>query len=140
MAHPTSPELQSLFRDLLPERFRAGFDEDVAVFADTHGYTDDCGVLMALGWAFDRLIAAAELDAIGLVLATIEDLLSQADPEDWVKPRHGLLNSISACFLESVLPTTPAGQPMVVPQMGPLAKKCVRPDWLLPNPNGRLAT
>ena len=99
MAHPTSPELQNLFRDLLPERFRAGFDGDVEQFGDTEGYTDHCGVLMALGWVFDRLIAASERDAIGRVLAA-----------------------------------------MVVPQMGPLAKTYVRPEWLLPDPNARLYT
>jgi hypothetical protein len=140
MAEPTSPELQDRFRSALPEGFRAQFDEDVAIFADDRGDTDRCGALMALGWAFDRLIAAAERTAIGRVLAIVEDLLSQVEPEDWNTPGCGLMNDIAVCFLESVLPTTPAGHPMVVPQMGPLARRCVKPEWLRPDPNARLAS
>jgi hypothetical protein len=140
MAEPTSPELRDRFRNALPECFRAQFDEDVAFFADERGDTRRCGVLMALGWSFDRLIAAAERAAIGRVLAQVEDLLSEIAPEDWNSPGCGLINDIAVCFFESVLPTTPAGQSMVVPQMGPLTRKCVEPEWLRPDPNATLAS
>ena len=140
MTEPTSPELQELLRNLLPVGFQAQFDDDVALFANHEGITDRCGVLMACKWAFDRLIAAAEIEPIGSVPAAIEDLLAQCPPEQWEPGVRGFRVLIAECFLELVLPTTPSGQPMVVPQMGPLAIKCVPSRWLLPDPDARLAT
>jgi len=134
---PSSRELQERLRNLLPSGFQVQFDDDVALFADYDGETDQCGVLMACAGAFNRLISSAEIEAIGRVLATIEDLLGQCPPEDWKPGVRGFRVLIIECFLELVLPTTPGGQPMVVPRMGPLALKCVPPLWLLPDPPAR---
>jgi hypothetical protein len=127
-------------RGLLPHPYRAHFDDDADTFT-SDGEISRCGVLMAFSWSFDRLIRANKKEAIGAVLDAVEGLLREFGPQV-VGPaaQCGIWNDIAACFLENVLPTTPAGHPLVVPQMGPLARECVEPRWLLPDPNATLAT
>jgi hypothetical protein len=123
----------------LPARFQGRFDDDSGMFT-----TDDrisCGgVLMALSWSFDRLIREREKEAIGAVLDAVESLIQRYRPPAHGKiAPYGLYNAVITCFLENVLPTTPAGHPLVVPQLGPLTRGSVPPHWLLPDPNAKLA-
>jgi hypothetical protein len=124
----------------LPQRFRARFDDDADTFTND-GSISCCGVLSAFSWSFDRLIRAQESQAIGAVLNTVEGLLSEFGPHALgTAAQCGIYNDIAVCFLENVLPTTPAGHALVVPQMGPLTRSCVEPNWLLPDANATLAT
>ena len=74
----------------------------------------------------------------------IDELLEIAAPKDVGIPlRHELYDSVIPCFLEEVLPASREGHPLVVPNLGPKAREFCerfRPDWLLPEPRGWLAT
>jgi hypothetical protein len=142
---PTGNELAGRLRELLPDELVVKFDADLRVFQP---YEDDdfsvCGVLSAFSWSFDRCIAAGATDSIRSSLAVMDELLAIAAPKGVGIPlRHELYDAVITCFVENVLSTTKFGHPLVVANLGPKVRELCerfRPEWLLPDPHGRLAT
>ncbi len=135
MTEPSGPELARRLRALVPEAGRSAYDQDVELFNAEPGKGTTCGALAAFSWAFERMVAAADEASIKAALLFVDSLLETATPS--------LRDSVVTCFLENVLPTTPAGHPLVVPNLGPRSRDWCEshsPYWLQPDPDARLAT
>jgi hypothetical protein len=141
MAEIASRDLAARLRDLLPEAMRSTFDEDATDFEDDSGEIHVCGVFLAFGWSFRRLIADRDAPAIKAILAVIDELLEEFAPPPGVGPADGsVYNSILACFFENVLPVRSEELEIVVPFLGPKLRAHALeydPWWLEPRPNAR---
>jgi hypothetical protein len=140
---PSGRELAGALRKQFPEMDAALFDDDVALFSANDGEVSACGVLSAFSWAFDRWVAAGAVEPIRRALALVEEWLAGylSPNRDAVASR--IYDSLLSCFLENILPTTPEGHPLVVPNLGPKTRSVCEasdPSWLLPNADATLAT
>jgi len=76
-------------------------------------------------------------------LGLVEDWLASYSSPNRDSAASIMYDSVLSCFRENILPTTPAGYPVVVPNLGPTTRAvCAAsdPSWLLPNPDATLAT
>ena len=133
---PTGPELAARLRPLLPANARADFDNDISIFADADDRVSVCGVLMAMAWAFKRLVDARESRAIEAVLGEMERLLATFSRRSDVAIGldDSVWNSVLVCFFESALPVVASEHAAVMAHLGPVSRAALEEDpwWLEP--------
>ena len=135
MKEPTGPELAQLLRESFPEMNAAGFDENVAFFCDDT--PSQCGVLLAFSWQFNEWVGAGDAELVRRALDLIDYLLAESPEMPTGKNAAAVgefHNSLLACFVESVMDTTPAFRFVVLPNLGPVVREHLRkydPSWLV---------
>ena len=159
VTEPSGPDLAKLLRETFPEMKLGEFEAAIRPMSDAGlrslrerfpqiddtlaqdlkatGIHSRCGVLMAFSDQFNEWVREGRVEPIRRALGLIDRLLAESPP---VPPGTHVLdvgdqfhNSLLACFVESVMDTTPAFRSLVLPNLGPAVRAHLEehdPFWL----------